>query len=269
MRSGNAREGYFSQINSSHAISDRDFLQDRMEKYLQRIHQGDLLREREFPPTTLTISRQCGAGFNRLERHLLEYLDHASSLDGVGWAVFDQSLLGRIVEAGRSLPGTEPFFRQNSKFPVSKTLEEFLNLPADQWTLFNYTASTIRSLARNGNAIIIGRAGNFITSDLANTFHVRLVADKEGRTEETARRYGIPVDEATEMVVETDKARARFVKRYTGADIDDASCYHLVMNTRSLADELVVRIIGDSFLEWSQLGNSLRERQATPQAASA
>jgi len=240
-----------------------------MEKYLQRFHDGDLPGGREFPPTALTISRQCGVGFSRLERRLLEYLENASGLEGSDWALFDQAMIGQIVETGRSLPEAEPFSRHRSKFSVSGTLEEFLKLPTEQWTLFNYTANLIRSLASSGNAIIVGRAGNFITSDLANTFHVRLVADKVRRTDETARRYGIPEREATEMVEETDKARARFVKRYTGSDVEDVSCYHLVMNTHALTEELVVRIIGDSFLEWSHLGSSLHELPLPPQAASA
>lgn len=240
-----------------------------MEKFLQGLHRRDSDGEQEYSPTSLTISRQCGAGFSRLERRLLEYLENASGLGGANWALFDQSLIGRIVEAGRLLPEVEPFSRSRSKFPVTKTLEDFLNLPADQWTFFNHTANTIRSLARCGNAIIVGRAGNFITSDLANTFHVRLIADKVSRTDETARRYGIPALEATEMVEEMDKARARFVTRYTGADIEDVSFYHLLVNTHSLAEELVIRIIGDSFLEWSHLGSPVRERPLPPHAASA
>ena len=226
-----------------------------MENYLRHCRIDDLTDKNGRLRASLTISRQCGAGLSRFGRRLLEYLDNVDSLSMSGWALIDQSLIGRLIEEGRFPRESHQFTPDRSKFPVSQALEETLNHPTDHWTLFNHAANTIRTLCSHGNAVIVGRAGNFITADLPNTFHVRLIAGKARRISATADRYQISESEATELVEESDKARARFVKKYTGADIDDAFNYHLTINTDNLSDELVVRIIVDSLHEWETLGN--------------
>lgn len=241
-------------------MQDRDFLLQRLEKYLRHCRLSELPHREDNLRSSLTISRQCGAGFSRFGRRLLDYLDTIDSLSTSGWALLDQSFIGRLVEEARFPRVPVAFTPASSKFPVSPTLENILNYPPDQWTLFNHSANTIRALCRNGHAIIVGRAGNFITSDLPNTFHVRLVAGKSRRITATADRYRISETEATELVEETDKSRARFVKRYTEADINDAFSYHLVINADNLPDELVVRIIGDSLHEWENLRRNEGDR---------
>lgn len=243
------------QTPVNNVLQDRDFLLQRMENFLRRCRVEDSAEKCDRPRASLTISRQCGVGLSRFGRRLLEYLDSVDSLSGSGWALIDQSFIGRIIEEGR-FPGTPvQFIPDRSKFPVSPALEETLSHPPDQWTLFNHSANTIRTLCSHGSSIIIGRAGNFVTADLPNTFHVRLIGGKARRISATADRYQIGESEATELVEESDKARARFVKRHTDSDIDDASSYHLVINTDNLSDELVVRIIVDSLHEWETLGN--------------
>lgn len=206
----------------------------------------------EAPLPSLTISRQCGAGLSRIERPLLEYLDGLESGPSPSWALFDQSLLGRILEDQRLSPLAEPFLAEKTKFPVAEALRERLTLPRSEWTLFNHSASAIRQLCRAGGALVVGRAGNFVTSDLGNTFHVRLIADKKSRIGFVVKRLRIDAKDAAEMVEETDKARARFVNRHTGGEIDDAVAYHLIVNTDHFDDAVTVRVIADSMQEWAE-----------------
>lgn len=235
--------------------SEREFLVERMERFLkQRSTAGAAASppppaERSRP--SLTISRQCGAGLSRLETPLLDYLDELDD-DGEGtWALFDQSLLGKIIEDNR-LPHPSPSFSADqAKFPVSAVLRERLAVPRGDWTLFNHSANAIRQVCAAGRALVVGRAANFVTSDFDNTFHVRLIADKGSRIGFISRRHLIDRPVAAELVEETDKARSSFVKRNTGSEIDDAVAYHLVLNTDHFNDDVAVRIIADSMHEWS------------------
>jgi hypothetical protein len=234
-------------------MSDREFLLERMEKHLR--HRGEITPpdRAAAPDPSLTISRQCGAGLHRLERPLLEYLDNNDqSASRRNWALFDQSFIGRLIEENRLPRHPAPFFVDHAKFPVPSELVERLNHPEGEWTFFNHSAAAIRKLCTRGNALIVGRAGNFVTADLPNTFHVRLVGAKDKRIGLTAKRYGMPLSEATELVDETDKSRAKFVRRYAGGEIDDAGYYHLVINTDNLPDALIVRLIGDALVDWSE-----------------
>lgn len=233
-------------------MSDREFLRERMEKHL-RHHGGVTPDHAAAPDPALTISRQCGAGLHRLERPLLEYLEsNDHTISRRNWALFDQSFIGRLIEENRLPRHPAPFFLDHAKFPVPPELVKRLNHPEAEWTFFNHSAAVIRKLCSRGNALIIGRAGNFVTADLANTFHVRLVGAKDKRIATTAKRYGMPLGEATELVDETDKSRAKFVHRYAGGEIDDTGLYHLVINTDNLPDALIVRLIGDALADWSE-----------------
>ncbi len=236
--------------------SEREYLVERLERFLRQCSQADAAASGSPPPASrarpsLTISRQCGAGLSRLERPLLEYLDELDD-DGEGsWALFDQSILGKMIEDQRLSRPSAPFAAENAKFAVSDRLRDRLSATRGDWNLFNHSANAIRQVCSAGRALVVGRAANYVTSDLDNTFHVRLIADKKNRIGFIARRHQIDHPAATEWVEETDKARAGFVKRNAGADIDDAVAYHLVLNTDHFADEVAIRIIADSMHEWS------------------
>ncbi|MEM9281671.1 MAG: cytidylate kinase-like family protein [Verrucomicrobiota bacterium] len=236
-------------------MTQRDFHINRMNAYLrgrlaEETYQESYRKKFTFRPS-LTLSRQCGARADELGRMLIEYLEAVDETATHGWALFDQSLIGRVIE-DHVLPDTvSPYHAANAKFPGGLGLEKVLSLDPSKWTLFNYSAKTIRSLCTLGNTIILGRAGNFVTSDLDNTFHVRLVGSFDDRVQSVATRHLLSRENAEMLVRETDFSRARFVKRYTRSDIDDPNAYHLVINSDDLSDEAIVRILSDSVLEWA------------------
>lgn len=222
-----------------------------METFLRgQLAEGKERKEERFSPA-LTISRQCGSGTSRIGRSLVEYLDGVDESAVHGWAFFDQSLIGKIIEENRLPPTDEPYRADRANFAISELLEQTLSLPRSEWNLFNYSASTIRRLCRLGNAVVVGRAGNFVTADFDNTFHVRLVGSEAKRIAYTRARFQLTNEEAEKLVRKTDQSRSRFVRRFTGMDVDAPEAYHLVLNTDNLPDEVIVRIIGDSLTEWA------------------
>lgn len=232
-------------------MNQRDFHLNRMQPFLRcRLAEETYRHGNTFRPS-LTISRQCGAGTDRIGQKLVEYLDEVDETAVYGWALFDQSLIARIIEDHKLPDSVKPYLTENAKFPVVEALESVLNKRPSEWTLFNYTARTIRNLCHMGNAIIIGRAGNFVTSDLENTFHVRLVASEKARIAHVQARHLLSPHEASKLVTETDRARSKFVKRYVQSSPEDPTTYHLIINTDDMSDEGVIRILADSLLEWA------------------
>lgn len=231
-----------------------------MEHFLRtRLSEETYMRDKR-PRPSLTISRECGAGMDKIGCALVDHLSEVDDSTDLGWALFNQGMIGKIVEDQHLPKNVSPFLTEKTKFPVADALEQLLNLHPSEWTLFNYSADTMRNLCRLGNAIIVGRAGNFVTADLPYTFHVRLVGTPAKRIEHTASRHQISIERATDVVQETDKSRMKFVRRYAKAKVDAPIGYHLVINTDDLSPETAARIIGDSLLEWAHQKESQSKR---------
>jgi len=232
-------------------MSQRAYHLQRLESFLRgRLVEETHLPSKVFRPS-LTLSRQYGIDTDRIGQALVEYLDGIDESSVHGWAYFDQALIAQVIEQHRLPPACEPYLAEEAKFPVVDALEQVLGLHPSQWTLFNHTASTIRSLCRLGNAIVAGRGGNYVTADFRNTFHVRLVASEERRIASVRHSRRISHDDAAALVRRTDRARAAYVKRHTGGEIDDPQAYHLTLSAENLSDDIVVRIVGDSLVEWA------------------
>src|SRR5262249_39564776 len=89
---------------------------------------------------------------------------------------------------------------------------------------------TALALSRLGRCVLVGRGGAHILPH-DTTLRVRLVAPREHRIAEAARRRGLPPDEAARYVDATDRDRTAFVKAHFHRDPTDPSQYDLLLNT--------------------------------------
>lgn len=83
----------------------------------------------------------------------------------------------------------------------------------------------------------MGRGGVFITGDLPGGVHVRLVAPHQQRVEATARRLGVPPDEAARWVHEADRNRAIFYRRYWPYKHLVPETFTVTLNTAGLSED--------------------------------
>ena len=125
--------------------------------------------------------------------------------------------------------------------------------------LMSYQASTVayhrtsnrRDPARaggDGRVILIGRGGNVVTARLPDVLHVRLVAPFEKRVEHAHQYYHMTKAEAQKFCLREDHGRARYLKKYFNADIDDPLLYHLIINTGQMDYHAAAKLIGEAVL---------------------
>ncbi|MCB1229328.1 MAG: cytidylate kinase-like family protein [Verrucomicrobiae bacterium] len=208
--------------------------------------------QRLYERPSITISRQAGARGLEVAAKLVDYLTQFDETAEHGWAMFDQSLLAKVIENRQLPPCTREYLTPVvSPQPAHEIVQEFQRLPTDQWTLFHHSANAIRCLCRLGNVIILGRGGNFLTQDLPNVLHVRLVGDPDQRSRVVAAESDLAEDKAGEYRESLDVARAKYVKRHLNREIDDSAAYHLTINVSRLNPSTTSRIIGDSVIEWA------------------
>jgi len=196
----------------------------------------------------VTISRQAGCGALLVAEKLAHYLQQLAPPDAAKWTVFDRELMDKVL-ADHNLPKyLAKFLPEDRASQIEDTLADIFGVHPPTHTVVQQTAETLLQLAELGSAILIGRAGNIVTAKLPNVLHVRLVASLDDRIERICRDDHKTPDAARRFCQEEEQARARYVKTYFHADINDALQYHLVINTSRVGCENAARIIGDGML---------------------
>jgi cytidylate kinase len=96
-------------------------------------------------------------------------------------------------------------------------------------------------IAKEGNAVVVGRGGPFFLRQESDAFHVFLYAPRA----EKVRRVvsdGRSSHEADDLVDTVDRERIAFIKHYFNADWPTRSLYHVMLNT-AMGNEAVIKTI--------------------------
>ena len=192
---------------------------------------------------SVTLSRQAGARAVTIGQKVIELLQAKVSPEQPNWTLFNDNLLERVIK-DHNLPGRiDRFMPEDKVSQMDSIIGEILGLHPSLDTLYHKMAETIYRLARAGHVIIVGRGGNFVTADLLNVVHVRLVGSFEKRVDFIKETHRLSQAEAEKWVHDRDKERARYIRKNFEANIDDPGHYNLVINTDHFSDEMAARII--------------------------
>jgi cytidylate kinase len=101
----------------------------------------------------------------------------------------------------------------------------------------------LREYASTGNVIIVGRGGQVVLRDYTRVLHVRIHAPVEFRVRNIIKRQKVSYDEASELVRESDRMRARYIKRYYYEDWSNPFLYDIVVNTNRMSVQMGAHFI--------------------------
>ena len=102
----------------------------------------------------------------------------------------------------------------------------------------------VDGIAREGNAVLVGRGTPYFLREHPDAFHVFLYApraEKIRRTIGDGNSRGV----AEELVDSVDRERAAYIKHYFDADWPTRSLYHMMLNT-AVGNETVIQTILDT-----------------------
>ncbi len=149
-------------------------------------------------------------------------------------AGFVKTVLERSALAGG---GADPYFgggldallvREYRDFPSEAPVTD--ETLSDE-NLIKVTSEIINEIAASGNVVIAGRGANVILRDLPGALHVGLVSRHAERLMRIMEREGLNAIEAERHVIENDRARLAYYRRFFNVDPEDPQYYHLVLNT--------------------------------------
>lgn len=103
--------------------------------------------------------------------------------------------------------------------------------------LFGMQSETIRKIAEQGSAIIVGRCADYILRDMDCTLNVFLTAPAAERAERVSKRTGASLEEAATIIEKKDSAREEYYNFYTFGAWGVASTYDLCLDSSVLGIE--------------------------------
>lgn len=213
--------------------------------------QADRLPLRGGSPPAVTLSRQTGCGVAAVATELAALLQAGDGGAACPWSVFDRELVARVLEEHKLPKEVAKFMPEDRVSSIQDAVEELLGLHPSSKTLLKQTNETIRRLALLGRVIVIGRGGNVITRDMANVFHVRLVAPMAWRIQRIMERDGTDAKTAGDTVRKLDLGRKRYLEDYFHVDIDDPLQYDLVINSARMSHPTIAKTIAEAVFRWA------------------
>jgi cytidylate kinase len=197
------------------------------------------------PKCAITISRQSGCGAHVIAETVARQLQARTPPDAPAWTVFDRNLMEKVLEDHHLPARLAQFLPEDRVSEIGDIMDELFGLHPSAWKLVEQTTETILRLAILGNVIILGRGANVVTARLPHVLNVRIVASPERRIENMRRFEGLSEKTAAERIRHEDLGRQRYLKKYFGKCADDASLYHIVINTDEVSFDDAAGIIGE------------------------
>jgi cytidylate kinase len=105
---------------------------------------------------------------------------------------------------------------------------------ADMLAYHRAVRQVMFELVREGNVVIVGRAGQVILREEPAAVHVRVIAPSAVRIERTAKEKVLSIEQAAGLVERSDLSRRNYLRKFYHAEVDDPCLYDLILNTEHL-----------------------------------
>jgi cytidylate kinase len=206
--------------------------------------------------TVITMSRQIGSGSEELGQRLCQELR---------LIVFNKQLMARVandvgISSGEIVDYSEEEYQRRGFFEAlfrrSRPVAEFstwVGSPVvgyerrtrllDEVGAIDLIRATVQKAYEHGDTLIVGRGGQVILEDKPNVLHVRVVAPFEARVRRMQESQNMTPAQARRYLQETDSNSAEYLRSFFHVDPDDASLYHLIVNTERLGVEGALALI--------------------------
>ncbi len=192
----------------------------------------------------VTIEREYGCGGGAIAAQLAKHL---------GWKVWDHLITEEIARLANVEPSAvvrcdermdSRFHRLAKAFwrgSYERNSGALGSQVFDTDRMMSMMQEIMDKIAREGNAVIVGRGAPYFLRESPEAFHVFLYAPRAEKIQRSIAD-GNTRAEAEEQVDSVDRERAAYIKHYFNADWPTRSLYHLMLNT-AVGNESVIQTI--------------------------
>jgi cytidylate kinase len=145
-----------------------------------------------------------------------------------------QPLLRRLLgQVASDMAGTSIVSGVAPPVEVTETSDDYRELIKE----------AIHETANRGEVVIVAHAASIALAGRAEILRALITGSPEIRAARLTEELGLPVQEATELVREGDRARGDYLKRFYGVRQELPTHYDLVVSTDVLAPEDAARLV--------------------------
>ena len=199
----------------------------------------------------ITISRFFGAGGRTLGERLAVKL---------GYRYVNEEMIKEVAaKAGMSPEGVHSF-EKSAGSKLMRFLDKLVRLDyldriiqndlgyLNEERYVHAITEIIKEISAAGNAVVIGRGGQYILADRPDVYHIGLVADDEFRRRFVMNKYACTYETADRAISRADQERNLFLKLFSDrSHPNDPRLYHLIINTSrtglDVAEKLILELI--------------------------
>lgn len=213
-------------------------------KYMESRFQESSYPESRKPNPFVTLSREFGCPSKLIAKMLAQELNRkAVSEKERQWQYINKEI---VEQAARELE-LEPFkiehlFKMDQLGIMDDLLSSFSSNYKSSQKIRKTIRDVIQSFSQRGYVILVGRGSVAITHNRPNSLHIRLQAPFDWRVQCISERQGIPVSEAMNVTLETDKKRTALIESFLGHKLEPA-LFDVVFNCKTISNEDVVSSI--------------------------
>ena len=198
------------------------------------------------PGPVVTISREFGCPSKVIGEILIEKINAVLLEKRVKtkWRFISKEILQETAKELHVDPSTIEYV---FKYEKKSFFDEILSAQTNKYyksdkKIRNTIGEVIRTIACQGNVVIIGRGGVAITKDIPHSLHIKLEAPIEWRVLIVSEKYNLDFNKAQEYTIEMDKKRAEFRNYFYGKD-NDYTAFDVKFNCMTLTNEEIASTI--------------------------
>lgn len=160
----------------------------------------------------------------------------------LGIPVYDRELIRKAAQdSGFSAALFEQSDEKRRTFSLSSIFTSIYTSPMENYMsdngLFEIQCETIRKIAEQGSAVIVGRCSDYVLRDFDNTLNVFLTSPLSVRVERICERHNLPAEKAEALILQKDKSREEYYNYFTFGNWGVASTYDLCVDSSILGIE--------------------------------
>jgi cytidylate kinase len=213
-------------------------VEKRLASWLEIRAKNEELWKTETDRKTITISREFGCQGYPLAAALQKKLEAKTNED---WTIFDKALIDKISEDHQIASHLLENLGERAKY-LDYVIASLMPGWKSEEDAYKLIIKTIFSIAKQGNAIMVGRGAFAVTQNLKNCYHYRLVAPKEFRVKTYAALLGISHEKAEQIVLEKEINRHNFLQDFYNTEFSGNE-FNIVFNNSRMSVEQIAETI--------------------------